>query len=80
MLSPRRHAAAARRRQRGGQRLDVELGDLALVLDVDVLDRGLGHLAGEGAELLGQRDEGLQARRFLGGDRGDVERVGDRAR
>ena len=34
--------------------LRVQLGDVALVLDLDALDRGLGELAGEGAELLGE--------------------------
>ena len=51
----------------------------ALVGDLHLGDAGLGQLAGERAELLGERDEGLQLRRLLGGDRGEVERVGDRA-
>ena len=33
----------------------------------------------ERAELFGQRHERLQPRRFLGGDRGEVDRVADRA-
>ena len=44
-----------------------------------LLDAGLGELAGERAELLGERDERLQPRRLLGGDRGEIDRVGDRA-
>ena len=42
-------------------------------------DAGLGELAGERAELFGERDERLEPRRLLGGDRGEVDGVGDRA-
>ena len=40
----------------------------------------LGHLADEGAEHFGELHEGFQPRRFLGGDGGHVDGVGDRAR
>jgi hypothetical protein len=63
----------------GGQRLDVEVADLALVGDVDGLDAEVDHLAGQGADLLGQGHEGLQLRGFFGGDRGAVQGVGHRA-
>ena len=62
-----------------GQRLRLHVGDVALIDDADRLDAALGELAGEGAELLGQRDEGPQLRRFLGGDRGEVHGVLDGA-
>ena len=54
-------------------------GDLAVVGDLHLGDAGLGQLAGERTELLGERDEGLQPRRLLGGDRGKVDGVGDGA-
>src|SRR5262249_48110561 len=44
-----------------------------------LLQARLGELARERAELLGERDERLEARRLLGRDRGEVHRVGDRA-
>ena len=62
-----------------GQRLGVHLRHRALVGDLHLGDAGLGELAGERAELLGERDERLEPRRLLGGDRGEVDRVGDRA-
>ena len=42
-------------------------------------DAAFGQLAGEGAELVGQRDEGLELGRFFRRDRGEVDGVGDRA-
>ena len=49
-------------RDRGrGQRLGLHLRDRAFVGDLHLLDAGLGELAGEGAELLGERDERLAA-------------------
>ena len=65
--------------RRRGQRLDVELGNLARVLDPHRGDRRLGELAGEQAELLGKLDVGLELRRVLGGDRREVDCVGDGA-
>ena len=76
VLQHRPQQAGDRRR---GQRLGVHLRDRALVGDLHLADAGFGELAGERAELLGERDERLQPRRFLGGDRGEVDRVGDRA-
>ena len=48
-------------------------------LIVTALQPGLGELAGERAQLLGQLHVGPQPRRLLGGDRRHVERVDDRA-
>ena len=45
----------------------------------DRLDVGVGELAGERAELLGEVEVGRQPRRILGRDVGHVERVRDRA-
>ncbi len=45
-----------------GDRLDLHLGDLALIGDLDLEDAGLGELAGERAELFGKLDEGAQLR------------------
>ena len=39
----------------------------------------LGELAGEGAELLGELHPGPEPRRLLGGDAGEVDRIGDGA-
>src|SRR5277367_6904179 len=67
-------------RDRGrSERLDLEAGYGALVGDRHLRDRRLGQLAGERAEPLRERDERLQPRRFFGGDRGEIDRVGDRA-
>ena len=66
-------------KRRRGQRLDLHLRDRALVDDGDLLDAGLGQLARERAELLGERDEGLQPRRFFRRDRGEVDGIRDRA-
>ena len=65
--------------RRRGQRLDLHLGDLPLIGDRDFAEARFGELAGERAELLGQRDEGFQLRRFFGGDRREVDRVGNGA-
>ena len=61
------------------ERLGVHAGDLAFVGELHLADAGLGQLAGERAELLRERDERLEPRRLLGGDRGKVDGVGDRA-
>ena len=72
-----------RRQQPGqrdrGQRLDVELGDRALVFDRDRGDAGLGQLPGKAAELLGELHVGPEPRRLLGGQRRHVDRVDDGA-
>ncbi len=60
-------------KRRAGQRLGVHARSRAVIEDLDLLDRRLGHLADKGAEHLGQLDERLQLRRFLGGDRGHVD-------
>ena len=66
--------------QRGAdQRARVHRRGRAVEQDLDLLDRILGDLADEGAEHFGELDEGLQPRRFLGGDRRHVDGVGDRA-
>ena len=63
----------------GGQRLAVQLGDFACVLDADALDARLGELAGKSAQLLGELHPRLELGCLLGGDVGRVEGVGDRA-
>ena len=73
------HRPQQARDRRRGQRLGLHLRDLPLIGDLHFLEAGLGELAGERAELLGERDEGLQLRRLLGGDRGEIHRVRDRA-
>ena len=64
---------------RRGQRLDIHVRHRALVGDLHFLDRIFGELAGERAELLGERDERLELGRLLGADRGEIDRIGDRA-
>ena len=61
------------------KRLDVELGDRALVFDGDRGDAGLGQLPGKAAELLGELHVGVEALRLLGGQRRHVDRVRDGA-
>ena len=63
----------------GRERPRVHFGNRALVLDADALDRRFRELSDERTELLGERHEGPQARRFLGGDRREVDRVLNRA-
>src|SRR3546814_13104333 len=56
----------------------VEVGDVALVLDGHLRQAGVGELPCEAAELLGELHVRLQALGLLGGQRGHVERIGDR--
>ena len=76
VLQHRAQQAGDRRR---GERPRVHLRDCAFVGQLHLFDAGLGELAGERAELLRQRHEGLEFRRFLGADRGEVQGVGDGA-
>ncbi len=57
------------------QRGQVHVGDMAVIEDVDRLDRLIRHLADEGAQMPGQLDPGAHDRGFFCGDRGHVERV-----
>src|SRR3546814_7271849 len=57
----------------------VEVGDVALVLDGHLRQAGVGELPCEAAELLGELHVRLQALGLLGGQRGHVERIGDRS-
>ena len=59
--------------------LVLSVGHLARILEAHALDAGLGELAGEQPELLGELDPGPQARRLLGGDVGEVDGIGDGA-
>ena len=61
---------------RAGDRLLVELRGGALDLDRDRADVLADDLPDQIAELLGERHVGLEARRFLGGQRRHVDRVG----
>ena len=67
------------RQRGGGQRRDVQLGDLADESHVHAGHAGIDHLAREGAELFGQRHERLQLGRLLRCYRGAVQGVRDRA-
>src|SRR6187431_1130122 len=51
----------------------------ALVADLDFGDPTLGELACERAELLGERNERLEARRLLRGDGREIDGIGNRA-
>src|SRR6185312_14013110 len=69
----------ARQRDRG-QRLYVELGDVALVGDLDRRDRRLDELADEAAELLGEIHVRTEPHRLLRRDRRHVDGVGNGTR
>ena len=62
VLQHRAQQAGDRRR---GQRLGLHLRDRALVGDLHLADAGLGELAGERAELFGERDERLELAALL---------------
>lgn len=61
------------------QRAGVQFGDMAFVLDRDAFQSALGDLAGEAAELFGQRHVGPQLRRVLRRNGRHVQRVDDGA-
>ena len=64
---------------RGHHRIGVQRRRLAVELDGNGGDPGTLHLSEESPQLAAEPHIGAQDRRFLGGDRGHVQRVGDGA-